>query len=96
LDRIEPNEATLRADLESHWEIVAEGAQTILRAAGVPNAYDILKSLTRGKSITATEFEKWIKALPVDGSVKARLSALSPNTYIGLAERIVEIAISEQ
>ena len=33
LDRIEPNEAKLRADLESHWEIVAEGAQTILRAA---------------------------------------------------------------
>ena len=96
LDRIEPNEAALRADLEAHWEVVAEGAQTILRAAGVSNAYDVLKSLTRGKEITAADFAKWIEALSVDESVKTRLSALSPNTYIGLAERIVEIAISEQ
>ena len=96
LDRVESNETKLSADLEAHWEIVAEGAQTILRAAGVPNAYDVLKSLTRGKTITAAEFPKWIEALSVDASVKARLNELSPNTYLGLAERIVELAISEE
>ena len=40
----------MRAELEAHWEIVAEGAQTILRAAGVSDAYDQLKSIARGKA----------------------------------------------
>lgn len=96
LDRIEANEQALRADLEAHWEVVAEGAQTILRATGVSDAYDVLKSLTRGKEITASEFAAWIETLSVEESVKARLRALSPLTYIGLAEQIVETVISQQ
>jgi adenylosuccinate lyase len=94
LDRIETNKETMCADLDAHWEVVTEGAQTILRAAGVPGAYDALKSLTRGKGITASEFAAWIERLPADESVKARLRALSPFTYIGLAEDIVEQALA--
>jgi len=90
LGRVEANEETMRADLQAHWEVIAEGAQTILRAAGVSDAYDVLKSLTRGKDITASEFAAWIDTLSVDESVKARLRALSPLTYIGLAEQLVE------
>ncbi len=90
LDRIEANEPAMRADLDAHWEVIAEGAQTILRAAGVPNAYESLKTLTRGKNITESDFHTWIETLAVDETVKARLRALSPSTYIGLAEQIVE------
>jgi adenylosuccinate lyase len=52
LERVEGNEAAMRSALEAHWEVVAEGAQTILRAANIPSAYEQLKSLTRGKTIT--------------------------------------------
>jgi adenylosuccinate lyase len=90
LDRIEANEEKMRADLLTHWEVIAEGAQTILRAAGVPDAYDQLKTLTRGKAFSETEFRTWVENLSVDESVKARLRELSPLTYVGLAERIVE------
>ncbi|MBI5029414.1 MAG: adenylosuccinate lyase [Chloroflexi bacterium] len=90
LDRIDANEQAMRADLESHWDVVAEGAQTILRAAGVRDAYEQLKSLTRGKSITEQSFAEWIDQLTVDESVKAQLRSLSPFTYLGLAEKIVE------
>ena len=93
LDRIEANEDAMRANLDAHWEIVAEGAQTILRAAGVTDAYESLKSLTRGKNITEADFRAWIEALTIDKSVKARLRALSPLSYIGLAEQIVEKAV---
>ena len=89
LDRIEANEEAMRADLRAHWEVVAEGAQTILRAAGVPEAYESLKSLTRGKNIAEPEFHAWIETLSVDETVKARLRALSPFSYVGLAEEIV-------
>jgi adenylosuccinate lyase len=90
LDRIDANVDKMRADLESHWEVVSEGAQTILRAAGMSDAYDSLKSLTRGKAITRETFAEWIESLTVNDSVKAQLRALSPLSYLGIAEQIVE------
>jgi adenylosuccinate lyase len=96
LDRIQVNEVATRADLESHWQVIAEGAQTILRAASVPNAYDLLKTLTRGKEITQSDFGVWIDHLSVDESIKKKLRRLSPLTYLGLAEQIVERALSNE
>ncbi len=96
LERVEADAAAMRSELEAHWEIVAEGAQSILRSAGVPQAYDQLKSLTRGKDITEETFKKWIDGLEVDKSVKAKLRSLSPLTYIGLAEAITERILKEK
>lgn len=95
LERIEANVDKMRADLDSHWEILAEAAQTILRAAGVRDAYDQLKVLTRGKEFSQSEFRAWVESLAVDESVKARLRVLSPLTYVGLAERIVEDVVRQ-
>ncbi|CAG0958886.1 adenylosuccinate lyase [Anaerolineae bacterium] len=95
LDRITANEEKMRADLDAHWEVIAEGAQTILRASGFADAYESLKLLTRGKGITREDFAVWIETLVVDESVKARLRALSPFTYLGLAEQLVERALLE-
>jgi adenylosuccinate lyase len=95
LERIEANETKLRADLEAHWEIIAEGAQTILRAAHLPDAYEQLKTLTRGKNLTPEIFAAWIERLNVAETIKVRLQALSPLNYIGLAEKIVEKFLDE-
>jgi adenylosuccinate lyase len=95
LDRIAANEDTMRADLQAHWEVVAEGAQTILRTAGVADAYESLKSLTRGRQFTESDFHAWIESLSLAESVKAQLRSLSPFSYIGLAEQIVERALNE-
>ena len=96
LERVEANEFAMRAELESHWEIVAEGAQTILRAAGISDAYDQLKSIARGKQITKDFFTQWIEDLSVEESVKEKLRALSPLTYIGLAEEIAKKSLKEK
>lgn len=88
LERVEANEAGMRSTLEAHWEVVSEGAQTILRAANVSSAYEQLKSLTRGKGITQESYLAWVESLEVDESVKSQLRSLSPLTYIGLAEKI--------
>jgi len=95
LERVEANESSMRAELEAHWEIVAEGAQTILRAAGVSEAYNQLKSLARGKEITKETFNQWIENLSAGESVKEKLRALSPLTYVGLAEEIADRALKE-
>lgn len=96
LDRIAANEDKMRADLDAHREVIAEGAQTILRASGFADAYESLKSLTRGKGISRQDFTAWVETLAVDESVKARLRTLSPFTYLGLAEQLVERALDEQ
>jgi adenylosuccinate lyase len=90
LERVEANEAGLRSALEAHWEVVAEGAQTILRTANMPSAYEQLKSLTRGKEITQESYQAWVEALEVEEAVKSKLHSLSPLRYVGLAEEIVE------
>jgi len=90
LDRVEVHEPRLRSELESHWEVIAEGAQTILRSTNDPSAYQQLKNLTRGVGISPESYHQWVNELNVDKQIKARLRALSPQTYIGLAEEIVE------
>jgi adenylosuccinate lyase len=88
LDRVEPDAGRLKADLDAHWEIVAEGAQTILRASGVRDAYEQLKTLTRGQTFSRDQYASWVQSLPVDDSTRARLAALTPETYIGLAAEL--------
>ncbi len=90
LERIHANEPRLHQDLEQHWDVVAEGAQTILRAAGVSYAYDQLKELTRGKQITRADYEAWVAQLDVGEQVRERLRALTPFSYVGLAGQIVD------
>lgn len=95
LESIKANETKLRADLDAHWEVIAEGAQTILRAAGVPNAYEELKKLTRGRDIAQSDIIAWIDTLSVNESVKSRLRELTPFNYVGLAEQIVEQELAD-
>lgn len=94
LGRIQVNGSKLKSTLEAHWEVVAEGAQTILRAAQVASAYDDLKSLTRGKKLDAESYQVWVEGLAVEESVKIKLRMLSPQSYIGLAKEIAEKSLS--
>jgi adenylosuccinate lyase len=65
-----------------------------LRAAGLPDAYDRLKELTRGKPLTSSDYKSWIDTLSVDEPTKKQLEALSPFTFTGLAEQLVERALA--
>jgi adenylosuccinate lyase len=92
LTRIAPDEEKLREELNSHWEVVAEGAQTILRAAGKPDAYESLKQQTRGRVLAEADYRSWCESIDVDEGTRERLKSLSPETYLGLAVRLTEIA----
>jgi len=62
--------------------------QTVLRAAGVPNGYELLKDFTRGKAIDAGSMSIFIDTLPIPAADKARLKQLSPKDYTGLAAKL--------
>lgn len=90
MKRIAPDEEKLEAELNAHWEVVAEGAQTILRAAGRSDAYESLKAQTRGRVLTEADYKSWCEAIDVDEATRARLLDLSPASYIGLAVELTE------
>ena len=90
LKRIAADEQKLKVDLDAHWEVISEGAQTILRAIGQSDAYESLKQQTRGRVVTESDYRLWVDALDVDDSTRARLRALSPSTYLGLAVELTD------
>ena len=92
LERLEADPKRMAEDLDSNWEVLAEAVQTAMRRFGVPNAYEQLKALTRGKGITREGLAEFIRGLAIPESEKIRLLELTPGTYIGkaadLAKRI--------
>lgn len=96
LKKVAVNEEKLASDLEGKWEVLAEPIQTMLRKYGVPDAYDQLKKLTRGKGISKEAIQEFVKSLDILSSEdKKKLLELTPSTYIGLAEKIVEEELSK-
>jgi len=86
LDKITVNTATIAADLENNWAVVAEAIQTILRREAYPNPYEALKDLTRtGSKITSETLHNFIANLNVSDAVKQELMQFSPSTYVGMA-----------
>ncbi len=85
LDKLEINEAALAADLDGAWEVLAEAVQTVMRRHGLPNPYEQLKELTRGKSVTRDGFHAFIDTLALPATERERLKAMTPGSYTGLA-----------
>ena len=66
----------------------AESVQTIMRYEGIPDAYEQLKKLSRGASITKQEYTNFVENLNISKSGKNKLLNLSPASYIGLAKSL--------
>jgi adenylosuccinate lyase len=90
LDRVDVDRNKLAEDLDANWELLAEPIQTVMRRFGVENAYEQLKSLTRGQRISAPSLRQFIGELAIPDDAKAELLKLSPATYIGLAEKLAK------
>src|SRR3989449_5554738 len=85
LDKLEADPRRLAADLESNWEVLAEAVQQVMRRHGVPDAYERLKAISRGKRLDRGQLAAFVRKLPIPAAAKKRLLALTPATYTGLA-----------
>jgi len=88
LNKLEINEKALAADLDAAWEVLAEPIQTVMRRFGVAGAYEKLKEVTRGQTVTAEALHGLIRSLEIPQAEKDRLLALTPATYIGKAAEL--------
>jgi adenylosuccinate lyase len=60
-----------------------------MRRCGIPDAYEQLKALTRGRAgITREVLHEFIRGLAIPEADKQRLLALTPHTYVGLAAEL--------
>jgi adenylosuccinate lyase len=85
LRKLETNHARLAEDLDACWEVLAEPIQTVMRRYQVPNPYEQLKELTRGKVITKDGIQTFIMGLDIPQNAKDELLAMTPSNYVGKA-----------
>ncbi len=88
ISKLEVNTAKLAQDLDNSWEVLAEPIQTVMRRYGIPEPYEKLKALTRGQAITKEILQEFVATLDLPEAVIAELQALTPSTYVGMAETL--------
>ena len=88
LDKLELNDQRLNEDLSNSWEVLTEAIQTIIRKNNIPNGYELMKKLSRGKDIDEKNLVEFINTMDVPSEDKKRLLQLTPQSYIGYAEKL--------
>jgi len=91
LGKVAPDPVRIAADLDDAWEVLAEPVQTVLRAEGVPDGYELLKEHSRGKPLTRESLAALIASLPLPEKRRKALLALTPATYVGLAAKLATL-----
>jgi len=90
LDRITINNIQMNNELDRHWEVLAEAIQMVLRKTGKEDSYEKLKTLTRGQKIDNLKVQSFIKDLKISDDDKRILLSLTPSSYIGIANKLVD------
>jgi adenylosuccinate lyase len=88
LNKLELNREALDADLDAAWEVLAEPIQTVMRRYGVQGAYEKLKEVTRGKTVTPEALHGLIRSLESPQPEIDRLLAMTPGSYVGKAAEL--------
>ena len=91
LRRISINKSQLSAELNQHWEVLAEAIQTVLRKTGKQDAYEGMKALTLGQQVDSDSIKQFVSQLTINDNDKQTLLKLTPADYTGLAPRLVEM-----
>lgn len=91
LGRITIHKDKMSSELDSHWEIISEAIQTVLRKSGQSQAYEQLKELTRGEKVNRKILADYILQLNIPQKDKDALLTLTPQTYTGLAPKVFEL-----
>jgi len=91
ISKLKLNEQKLANDLNDAWEVMAEPIQTVMRKAGIEKPYEKLKELTRGQKIDQKTIQTFIEGLDLEVADKQRLLDMTPESYIGMADKIVDL-----
>ncbi len=88
LSRLDVNPEAITADLEHSWEVLAEAVQTVMRKLGMPEPYEQLKAVTRGRRLSAEVYQEILIELNLPEAAIEQLRDLTPAAYIGDASAL--------
>ena len=88
MEKVKPNLSKINNELDDNWEVLTEAVQTVMRYEGIDNAYEQLKTLSRGKKLNKESYIKFVKGLQISDASKNKLIKLTPKTYIGLSNKL--------
>ncbi len=88
VSKLAPNRDAMAADLNDAWEVLAEPIQMVMRRYGLPEPYEQLKALTRGRGIDRDSLREFVEGLDLPGPARAALLDLTPAQYIGDAAEL--------
>ena len=94
INKLEAAPKIIAQDLDKAWEVLAEPIQMIMRKHAIKEPYEQLKNLTRGKEITKDILLEFIESLDLPVQEKNSLKALTPQNYIGYAEKLTKDSLS--
>jgi adenylosuccinate lyase len=95
LGRIQADPVAIAADLDAEWGVLGEAIQTVMRRYGFDEPYERLKALTRGTTITEDDVRTFVSGLGLPADAEARLLALTPASYIGVAPTLARMVRSD-
>ena len=92
LDRVAANPTKMHEDLNAAWEVLAEPVQTVMRRYGVVDAYERLKSATRGAPLVTRDMihQAIDQCREIPENEKKRMKAWTPEGYVGIASKLVD------
>ena len=91
LDKLTPNKKQARKELENNWQILAEAIQIVMKLEGIDNAYEIIKSKTRGISLDKNSYAELVENLDISVNAKDTLKKLTPMNYLGIAQKLSKL-----
>jgi adenylosuccinate lyase len=91
IGKLDVNQEALAQDLDDNPEVLAEAVQTVMRRYNVPNPYEKLKALTRGKRLSQEEMATFVATLDIPSEAREALLALTPGSYTGLAAMLAKL-----
>jgi len=90
INKLEVNKEVINQDLENAWEVLTEAIQTVMRKYHIKDGYEIMKKISRGKTIEKKDLHAIINTLDIPTAEKNKLLKLTPSTYLGLSRELAK------
>ena len=90
INKLEVNKEVINQDLENSWEVLTEAIQTVMRKYHIKDGYEIMKKISRGKTIEKKDLHDIINILDIPTTEKNKLLKLTPSTYLGLSRELAK------
>jgi len=90
INKLEVNKEVINQDIENAWEVLTEAIQTVMRKYHIEDGYEIMKKISRGKTVEKKDLHAIINTLNIPTAEKNKLLKLTPSTYLGFSSKLAK------